>query len=157
VLEGIVCSEINKVITNYYDPEKIEIESNSVASKLDKLWKEKGILSAKLSENNRVIKLLYFDRAKNIITEDMFYETTQDLQRDNEILNKQISQIDTEIEQANQGLDDEYHKEKLISKYSQVDELTSDIVAEFIKAIYVGEFVDKDTLREVKIIWNWAA
>jgi len=154
-LEGIVLDEINKLLTEYHDFDKIEVDGNGKQRKLDKLAKEKSDIATQLEKKNKVIESLYYDKVEGVITSEQFIQFSKTAQNSIDVFNERVAKIDSEIEAIQQGLADDNIKDKIIGKYSRIDKLTHEIIGEFIKTIYVGKIIDVNVSREIKIVWNF--
>ena len=155
VLEEIVLNEINKLISENYNPDEINLRDDSLQNKLDVMRKKKSKLEAQIIENNNVIELLYFDRVKGNVSDERFFGLVAAREDDIKSLKNQISQIDINMESVNDGLTDEELNEKFLTKYEKVEALTPELIEEFVKAIYIGKVIDKYTIRDIKIVWNY--
>jgi len=154
LLENLVLTEINEKLAEYYNPEKIVIESDNGHRKLDKLLKEKESLLSQLEKKNGIVKSLYFDKVEGLITPSQFTEFSSTVQDDIDGLNTRIKNIDHRIESNSQSAEKAGNKDLLLQKYSQVESLTHQIIDDFIEAIYIDKLESKSTPRKIQIIWN---
>ena len=149
-LERIVIDKINKLLSLYYDKDKIVLQQHRKTKK-EELDKKISSLEIKLERNKERQFSLYKDKADGVISAEQFAE-----------FNKRLSEINTEtsdaIETNKRLLEKEREKENdnncadsILSKYKQIDELTTQIVQEFIERIYISK---NEGRTEINIHWN---
>ena len=154
-LEEIVLGEINKLLAEYHDPNKIEVDEVDNQSMLDKWLSEKTDIATQLKKQKQAKEMLYFDKVEGVITQEEFIQYSQTPNDKMADLNKLLAEIETKIELDKQSSANCENKEHLLGKYRQIEKLNRYVVEEFIKRIYIGKVIDKQTPREIKIVWNF--
>jgi len=156
ILEKVVLDEINKILKKYRNPQKIEIADTVRENKHNKLLEEKNGLISQTEKKNKVIEALYYDKVERAITQEQFNQFSKTAQESLEILNNRIAKIDNELKLGDYNKNaNEETKKRIINKYSRIKRLTHEIIDEFIKSIHIGKVIDKNTPREIKIVWNF--
>jgi len=159
-LEQYVAKEIHKVIykclENEDNIEKIKSEIKIVNEIKSKIEKNSDLFirnTREINDNEKALSNLYLDKVKEIISECEYVEMKKSFneiiqllkERNKIIINKKE---DYELELA-KGQDLDY----LVNKYANFDELTFELVNDFISLIEIGE-IQIDETQEIVIHWN---
>ena len=149
-LERIVIEEINKLLSQYYDEEMITVKAIK-KSKKDELNKKISSLEAVLEKNKERQFSLYNDKADGIITPQQFADFNTRLSDINTKTSDAIKEnkklLLKELEKEN----DNNNPDSVLSKYNQINKLTTQIVREFIERIYICK---NDGQTQINIHWN---
>lgn len=149
-LERIVIEEINKLLSRYYDENRIIIQQIRKPKK-EELNKKIASLEAELEKNRERQFSLYNDKADGLITPEEFNDFNTRLsdlsKKTNEALkeNKWLLRKELEKEKNISSAD------SLSAEYRQIEKLTTHIVQEFIERIYIYK---KEGQTEINIHWN---
>ena len=152
-LTQIVLDKINELIERYKDDDYIE--DNIVI--IDERERERGKLETqlqdaqiKLDEKTLVIKNLYLDKLKGVLTEEQFVEFNSGFLAEKDLLEKQLGEITAKLENLDKATDELQSKRELIKKHSKIEVLTKEIVDKFVDFVEIGK--DEDG-KIVKIHW----
>lgn len=160
-LEEILLTSINDLLKNYYDNQTVEKEYNIRKSKntnveqVQILEKEKKNLDKKIEENKSYYRKLYEDKAKELITEDMFKMLSTDYIKEIETMMARISAIQTEIELLQTQEETKQQAKDILKKYKRIKKLNKVIVDEFVDKIYIGSYDKETKQRDIEIEWNF--
>ena len=160
-LEGVVISEINKLIQKYSNHLLAVKEMKRLEGKNNLQEKKQCSLELELKQNLKAIsdkqnlyKPMYEDKLKGLITEDEFIIIRDNLHADLEVIKQRINTIEYELKREEGKKNESLPIEALLKKYDKVTQLSRLIVEEFIDRIYVGIKDEKTKEREICIEWN---
>lgn len=125
----------------------------SIEDRLKQNMRRKKELEDELESINKAIQLLYIDRTKEIITEEMFVETKNGFEKKIKNIRTEADKVSKEIESVHKEKESKSNLDELINKYCDYSELTNEMVADWIDYVEIGE-KDKDKNQEVIIHWN---
>jgi len=149
-----VKEEINKLLHEFYNPNLIQIDTNNQnGQKLKTLFKEKESINKQIEKKEKHLEKLYTDRLDEFISEEQFLKFNKSFNEEIAIYKLRTENINDEISSFEENPDKQIDKESILKKYSHIDELSRDIVDEFIDMIYIGTKT-KDS-REIEIKWNF--
>lgn len=131
VIEQIVLNEINKIIST------ANIDSNALMEIISKRKRELAAAQKRYDELDRLFTKIYEDNASGKISDERFGKMSAAYEAEQAELNKTLSKYSSSIiEQTNQA----QNAKKFLcisKKYSQITELTLQILHEFIDKIVV--------------------
>lgn len=160
-LEEIILNEINNLLDIYYDKEKLQTQynvrknKNSHKDQIQILKQEQDKLNKKINANKDYYRKLYEDKAKEIITEDMFKMLSADYLKEIETMTERINIIEEEILQNKEKEKNKRQALEIIKKYKHIDKLNKIIVDEFVDKIYIGTYDKINKTRDIEIQWNF--
>ena len=138
-------TELEKVISN-------EEDIKDSLKKEQKIIKE---LDSKIAEITQSVKMLYTDRIKNNISENMFFQLKNDFESEAEGLEKKRAEIQKKIEHIKEKTEFEKNLKGAVGKYADFSKLTYEIVNDFIDYIEIGEKNKETKEQEIIIHWNF--
>ena len=154
-LEEIILSKLKNYISNYLDEESA-IKSLSVETKIDNriksLKNELNRLSAYIDEQSEVIKSLYIDKVKGIITDDMFMNFSKEFNEEKESNISRKEDIEKQINSLMEKANESDKWKETILKYKNVNKLTHTMVKELIDYIEIGE-KNENGERIIRVHW----
>lgn len=162
VIERIVLTDIRKVLSYTKDHKQELLEQLRHNAEI----KNKQLLSSQrreLEESERrilmldkLIQGLYEEKICGNLTDERFRKLTATYEQEQSELNEKVKVLRTELSEAKDKLDNIDRFVSLVNKYTDVPELTSEIVREFIYKVIVHEKqkVDGHRTQAVEIIYN---
>lgn len=154
-LNEIVLNLINEYINVYIDEKGIinRLKENlNLNGKLDKIKNEFSTTNRKIEQLSLILKNLYIDKAKGIITNEQFVELNNCFLDEKNQLIKRKEELNKNITKLLKGSKSIDKWQDVIKKYKNFKELTHIMVNEFIDYIEIGE---KDKNSGQKIIIHW--
>lgn len=155
-LQEMVTEELKSYISSYCN-------SESLVSKLqhEEMYKNKTValenelkrVAKDIEEKNTIIKNLYTDKVKGLLTEEQFIDLNKAFLAEKDKLIKRQEKVEIEISSLSERSNTMDKWVDVVNKYRDFTELTHTIVDELIDYIEVGE-KDKKT-KEQRIIINW--
>ena len=156
-LMDMVLFEINNYISAYKKDDLIDRDleiNNEREINLIKLEKEKQEIENKLNEKSMMLKSLYIDKLKNVISEEQFLEFNSIFAEEKNILEKQAKSIIKKIESFDKINTENNFKIELFKKFGKINVLNKEITDEFIKCVEIGIGKNKKE-KLIKIYWQF--
>ena len=156
----LIIDEINKQIANYYDKKLVEENyykqkiENSLEDEKKCLLTEKDNILKNINKKQNTLSLLYEDRVNGIIDTNEFTILKNRNNNDVENLKLRLLKIDKQIKELEIMSNEKKDTENILKKYNKIDELTRNIVDEFINRIEVGLYDKENQTRKIFIQWN---
>jgi predicted ribosome quality control (RQC) complex YloA/Tae2 family protein len=106
-----------------------------------------------MDDIKRAVSTLYMDKVKGVVTETMYMSNQQNFENDLNKLKAEHENIKSDIESLQKENVTRIDVVAIAKKYAKFEELTNEIVDDFIDYIEIGE---KDIYgnRDVEIHWN---
>ncbi len=157
-----VYGEFIEIITAYEkNQEVIELTHKTIKivdyeEKLRELVSALQVVECKIKENKDFITEAYKDKAKRIITEEVFIAVSQSFHQELEQLEKRKADIKDLIEEVKKKQRDKADVKKIADKFINElkKELTRELVVEMIDYIEISAKVDEEGNRPIDIFWK---
>ena len=162
VLDKIVLAHIQRVFSmaKDYDQEflaliecKADIESKKRIAQCKQELEE---ADKRIAQLDKTIQRLYDDRVNGIITDERFATLYTNYEAEQTALKECSDKLRAELQRANKQTANVSSFMKIIRKYTEITELTPEILHEFISRIVVhqAEVVDGHKKQMIEIIYN---
>lgn len=150
-LEKVILEQINRLISQYCQMDKIDIEACQ-----DEVIREKNIrfqsVKDQLAAAESKLERLYEDKLEEIITKEQYLSYGKKITKEIDELKTLSKKLEEQLTASRKEQSEYIDKQEIIKKYSRINELTREIADEFIDAIYVGE--KTDSKRSIRILWK---
>lgn len=160
-LKEYVLNAMNDLLDQYYDSNTLKklhkeaIDSDLFKNQLDSFNKEKNDIHSLIKKKKDIFQQLYEDRTTGIINDNDFTSLRAKYKEDIDKLNERLSTIDNELKLIEIKQNKLKNRDSLLSKYRHLEELTPELIDEFVDKIQVGKIDDESKTREIKIVWNF--
>ncbi len=152
-LEKIVLKEINKLLKKYYDEKAIgdikkpkpKDNPNSTLAQIEKLELD-------IKKNDNRMAQMYQDKLDGLITVEQFLKYREKYTEESRECEKSIELLKVKLEKHNLN-PDSFDTKSIMEKYRKIDELTFEIVDEFIEKIFIYKKNDGEK-RKIEIVWK---
>lgn len=151
-LEQTILKELNSMIGAYCDSENINIEDIKT-SKIAVLQKRLDTLNGKKKKILSRLDGIYTDKLDGLISTNDYIRYKEKFDLEIIDIDNQCAELTTSINKYEQSESDIDKKIELISKYTNVKELTKSIVDEFIDMVYIGDRSENGE-RDILIEWS---
>lgn len=152
VLEQKIIDELNAIIKQYCEADKITID-NIYKQQEEKLRTSLNSLTAQQSTAKCRLTKMYKDKLDGLLSDEDYALFRESLAEEEKQLSARIEEINMQIEKCRtQQINTESQKE-LIEKYTEFTQLDRNIADEFIDYIEIGSVTD-DGNREIHIHWK---
>jgi site-specific DNA recombinase len=162
VVEELLLDGIRRVTAFARDHENefVEIVTKKTRTELDKSMRdgkrELEQSQARISKLDEIIQRLYEDNIEGKISDERFAKMTANYEAEQHTLESRVAKLKstmTEEKESALGVD---HFLALVRKNTDIQELTAEIIREFVEKIYVykAERIDGRRVQRIKIVYN---
>ena len=161
-VEKIVLSDLRRVFAMAKEREKeflSLLQSNAekegrkqlAAQKLEKETAERRVQAL-----DNIIRNLYEDKVNGTLSDERFRKLSQEYEQEQAALTECIRKLQEVLSKAKEQSDNVSRFMRLIRKYTEIEELTPEIVREFIEKVIVHEKqkIDGKKVQAVEIVYN---
>lgn len=154
-LEEIVLEKLKSYINSYLDEESainclsVEIE---IDNRIKSLKRELNRIEANLNEQSSVIKSLYIDKVKGVISDEMFIDFSKKFNEEKDASLFRKKEIEKQIQPLAEKNNAREQWQETILRYRNVSKLTHAMVNELIDFIEIGE-KDENGERIIRVHW----
>lgn len=157
-LEKTVLNELKKLIDTYLDTNQLTsaIKSDGyLLKRKEKLENDISKLNKKISEFEKAIKDLYFDKVKGLISDEEFLSFSKDFHQQKEKALFDKNEMESKLAHVEKTIQNADSKRKMINQYLNVDKLDRIMVEELIDSILVGRRNPETKELPIQINWNF--
>ena len=103
-----------------------------------------------------IIQRLYEDNLDGKISDERFAKMTTSYEDEQKMLESRIRELKAAIGTVTENASNVDAFLKLVRRYTDIQELTAEIIREFVEKIYVykAERIDGKRVQRIKIVWN---
>ena len=161
VLHQFILEKMNEMLNKFYEEDDLKemqnevIEQDLYKDKLNSLEKELQSINNELQGKSTYFQKLYEDRTNGILPEKEFLILMNKYKDDNEKLEERQKIVKKEISSTLAKKETAKTKKNIFKKYRHIEELSIEIVEDFIDKIFIGNYDETTNSRDIKIIWNF--
>ena len=161
-VEKILLDSIRQ-ITSYareHESEFVEMVANKSQAEINKSQRdnrrELDQSNKRMEKLDTIIQKLYEDNVEGKISDERFMKMSASYEDEQKSLKARISELECEIATDKENSLNVNHFLDLVKRYTEVPELTAEIIREFIEKVYVyhPEKINGQKTQRVRIIWN---
>lgn len=161
-VEHIVLTDLQRVLGMAKDNEKQFVDmlqtakSKEIRRDLSAKTKECDEAEKRVKALDRIIQSLYEDKVCGNLTDERFVKMSQAYEQEQETLTERIKVLRKELSTAKVDADNVTKFMRLVKRYTEITELTPEVVREFIEKVIVhqAEKVNGKRRQAVEIIYN---
>lgn len=161
-VEHIVLTDLQRVLGMAKDNEKQFVnmvqtaKSKEIRKDLSAKTKECDEAEKRVKALDRIIQSLYEDKVCGNLTDERFVKMSQAYEQEQETLTERIKVLLKELSTAKEDADNVTKFMRLVKRYTEITELTPEVVREFIEKVIVhqAEKVNGKKRQAVEIIYN---
>ena len=161
-VEHIVLTDLQRVLGMAKDNEKQFVDmlqtakSKEIRRDLSAKTKECDEAEKRVKALDRIIQSLYEDKVCGNLTDERFVKMSQAYEQEQETLTERIKVLRKELSTAKEDADNVTKFMRLVKRYTEITELTPEVVREFIEKVIVhqAEKVNGKRRQAVEIIYN---
>ena len=157
-LSNYILNEIRKLAKEFLDKDelerKLELE-NKTKTKLDENKKLLELYQKQIDKCKTSIKQVYLDKLNGVIQSIDLDEIISDFEKEQMKYEKLATDVLVNIEKIENQKEESTSKQQLIEQYSNVQELTRDMVVTLIDYIEIGSRKKGTKIRPIVIHWNF--
>ena len=162
VVEELLLDGIRRVTAFARDCEDefVEMVTKKTRSELDKSMRdsrrELEQAQARIAKLDEIIQRLYEDNIEGKISDERFTKMTANYEAEQQTLEKRVTELKSIMTEEKESALNVDHFLTLVRKYTDIKELTAEIIREFVEKIYVykAERIDGRRVQRIKIVWN---
>jgi site-specific DNA recombinase len=162
VVEELLLDGIRRVTAFARDCEDefVEMVTKKTRSELDKSMRdsrrELEQAQARIAKLDEIIQKLYEDNIEGKISDERFTKMTANYEAEQQTLEKRVTELKSIMTEEKESALNVDHFLTLVRKYTDIKELTAEIIREFVEKIYVykAERIDGRRVQRIKIVWN---
>jgi DNA invertase Pin-like site-specific DNA recombinase len=162
VVEELLLDGIRRVTAFARDCEEefVEMVTKKTRSELDKSMRdsrrELEQAQARIAKLDEIIQRLYEDNIEGKISDERFAKMTANYEAEQQTLEKRVTELKSIMTEEKESALNVDHFLTLVRKYTDIKELTAEIIREFVEKIYVykAERIDGRRVQRIKIVWN---
>lgn len=151
-LEKIIIEQINLFTANYFNRDKIQIKSDFNKQILT-LQGALQAYSAVISDKRNKIDKAYEDKLNNVITLEQYNYYKNKFQKEVQENEAKAAGIEKELATLNERQRGDGNIDKIVKKYSHVEQLSRIMVEELIDVVLIGS-KEANKPRPITIKWN---
>ena len=163
MVEEAVLADLQAVTTMVREHEsdfmaQVKKRANSCGKEnLRKLQKEQSDGQKRLEDIDRIINQLYEDKVAGELSADRFNRMLETYEEEQAKLRNRLEELHEIISSEREKTDGAEHFIRLVKQFSQITELTDEIVATFIEKVEVGtaETIDGVKHQDVTVFYNF--
>lgn len=161
-VEHIVLTDLQRVLGMVKDNEKEFVDmlqtakNKEIRKDLSVKTKECDEAEKRVKALDRIIQSLYEDKVCGNLTDERFVKMSQAYEQEQATLTGRIKVLRKELSNAKEQADNVTKFMRLVKRYTEIEELTPEVVREFIEKVFVhqAEKVNGKRRQAVEIIYN---
>ena len=163
IIEKILLESLRSIFSFAKDREEDFIRAINEKShkELEKSFREskREICRAneRITKLDTIMRKLYEDNLSGKVSDDLFKKLMNSYEEEQQTLQHKKEELEQTITaETDKALNTERFL-KIIRRYTRIEELTGEIVREFVDKIYISkkEIVEGRQIRRIKIVWNF--
>lgn len=162
VVEDALLSGIRDIsaYAREHEDEFVELVTKKTQDELNKTLKEsrKELEQAqtRIHKLDTIIQRLYEDNIEGKISDERFVKLSTNYENEQHTLEARVSELQKLITSEKDKCANVDSFLKIVRKYADIEELTPEIIREFVEKIYVynAERIDGKRVQKIKIVWN---
>lgn len=162
VVEELLLDGIRRVTAFARDCEDefVEMVTKKTRSELDKSMRdsrrELEQAQARIAKLDEIIQRLYEDNIEGKISDERFTKMTANYEAEQQTLEKRVTELKSIMTEEKESALNVNHFLSLVRKYTDINELTAEVIREFVEKIFVykAERIDGRRVQRIKIVWN---
>ncbi|MGI6663828.1 MAG: DUF4368 domain-containing protein [Christensenellaceae bacterium] len=162
VVEELLLDGIRRVtaFARNFEEEFVEMVTKKTRSEFDKSMRdsrrELEQAQARIAKLDEIIQKLYEDNIEGKISDERFTKMTANYEAEQQTLEKRVTELKSIMTEEKESALNVDHFLTLVRKYTDIKELTAEIIREFVEKIYVykAERIDGRRVQRIKIVWN---
>ncbi len=111
----------------------------------------------RIAKLDTIIQRLYEDNIEGKISDERFVKMSENYEAEQAQLKSRVSELEVQLRSEKDDAMNMNQFLGLVKKYTEVQELTAEIIREFVERIYVykAEKVDGHRVQRIKVVWNY--
>ena len=162
VVEELLLDGIRQVtaIARDHEDEFVEMVTKKTRIELDRSMRdgkrELEQSQARISKLDEIIQRLYEDNIEGKISDERFAKMTANYEAEQHTLESRVAELKSVMNSEKESALGVDHFLGLVRKYTDIQELTAEILREFVEKVYVykAERIEGRRVQRIKIVYN---
>ena len=162
VIEEALLDDIRRItaFAREHEDEFLQMVTQKTKTALDKSLRENKReleqATQRIRKLDEIIQRLYEDNIEGKISDERFTKMTANYEAEQNTLEQRVAELRASIATEKESALNADHFLSLVRKYTEIPELTAEIIREFVERVYVykAEKVDGKRVQRIKIIYN---
>lgn len=162
VIEEALLDDIRRVtaFAKDHESEFLEMVTSKTKTALDRSLRdnkrELEQTTQRIRKLDEIIQRLYEDNLEGKISDARFSRMTASYEAEQQTLEQRVAELRTAISKEKETALNADHFLTLVRKYTEIPELTAEIIREFVEKVYVykAEKVDGHRVQRIRIVYN---
>lgn len=162
VIEEALLDDIRRItaFAREHEDEFLQMVTQKTKSALDRSLRENKReleqATQRIRKLDEIIQRLYEDNIEGKISDERFAKMTANYEAEQHTLEQRVAELRASIATEKESALNADHFLTLVRKYTEIPELTAEIIREFVERVYVykAEKVDGKRVQRIKIIYN---
>jgi len=162
VVEELLLDGIRQItaFARAHEDEFVQMVTSKTRTALDKSLRdskrELEQSQARIAKLDDIIQRLYEDNISGKVSDERFAKMTTNYETEQHTLESRVAELKAAMTAENESSLNVDHFLALVRKYTDIQELTAEMIREFVERIYVykAERVDGRRVQRIKIVWN---
>lgn len=161
VIIDLVLADLRRVLNYVKEHEKefistaSEYSAKEARQALRQQQQELAKATARINEINTVFRKLYEDNALGKLSDQQFIMLTSGYEEEKTALTKRAAELENWVATVNERKNDISRFVKLVGKYSNIEELTYEVLHEFIDRIMIHDLDRETGTRKIEIYYSF--
>ena len=158
ILERIVRDELKLLTDDNLDKDEVERSVSLESDYQDRknaIFRDMEALTRKRNESSAAIKSLYLDKSKGLLTENEFSEMATDFRKEADRCFSMLNGLQERLDDLEHKIKNAESRRQLIEAYTDIPQLTREVVEKLIDCIYVGRKDPETKNIPIEIHWNF--
>ena len=111
----------------------------------------------RIAKLDTIIQRLYEDNIEGKISDERFAKMSQNYEAEQAQLKSRVAELEAQLRSEKDNAMNMKQFLGLVKKYTEVQELTAEIIREVVERIYVykAEKIDGHRVQRIKVVWNY--
>ena len=162
VVEELLLDGIRQITSfaRAHEDEFVQMVTSETRMALDKSLRdskrELEQSQSRIAKLDDIIQRLYEDNISGKVSDERFAKMTANYEAEQHTLESRVAELKAAMNAENESSINVDHFLWLVRKYTNIQELTAEMIREFVERIYVykAERVDGRRVQRIKIVWN---
>lgn len=162
VVEELLLDGIRQITSfaRAHEDEFVQMVTSETRMALDKSLRdskrELEQSQSRIAKLDDIIQRLYEDNISGKVSDERFAKMTANYEAEQHTLESRVAELKAAMTAENESSLNVDHFLTLVRKYTDIQELTAEMLREFVERIYVykAERVDDRRIQRIKIVWN---
>ena len=162
VVEELLLDGIRQItaFARAHEDEFVQMVTSETRMALDKSLRdskrELEQSQSRIAKLDDIIQRLYEDNISGKVSDERFAKMTANYEAEQHTLESRVAELKAAMNAENESSINVDHFLWLVRKYTNIQELTAEMIREFVERIYVykAERVDGRRVQRIKIVWN---